>query len=410
MPAYSTYRPTSSGPYNGYYFTFGTDAPEWFFGSDVNDWIDGGGGNDVILAGGGDDVLHGGAGDDYLAGGDGYNELHGGDGNDTFVVGTTYESERFYGGAGIDTLSFTQLGTNGITIFMFNGVATDIGNWSGIENIRGTEGNDTIWGDAGDNRIEGLGGDNSLNGVGGNDVLIAGDGDDILQGGDGDDILDGGWGHNILDGGDGNDVFHFRIAYGRAFGGEGIDTVSFEGNTYNDHVSADLLLWGDTLHSIEILRGAVGNNELSGDAGDNRIEGLGGNDTLDGRDGNDTLEGGLGDDTLRGAAGSDTQIGGDGADRFLYATWTEGDDIIADFTVGVDRIALSGSGFGLTSLDEIDFFVGTDVHATERAALLYNPETGVLAFDLDGEFGSDAVMLATLTGLPEITKDDFILV
>jgi Ca2+-binding RTX toxin-like protein len=305
MPVSSLYQPTSPTPYNGYYFTFGSDAPEWLYGSNANDWIDGGGGNDVILGLNGNDVLHGGAGNDMLLGGDGY---------------------------------------------------------------------------------------------------------DHLYGDEGDDILSSGAGWAWVDGGDGNDTIVFTPgAWGTYIGGDGIDTFSF--NDYCNTITFELYAGsaGPSWSGIENVIATAGNDRVSGDDGDNRIEALGGNDALNGRDGNDTLEGGLGDDALRGAAGSDTLIGGDGADRFLYATWTEGDDIIADFTVGVDRIALSGSGFGLTSLDEIDFFVGTDVHATDRAALLYNPETGVLAFDLDGEFGSEAVVLATLAGLPEISKDDFVL-
>jgi serralysin len=150
------------------------------------------------------------------------------------------------------------------------------------------------------------------------------------------------------------------------------------------------------VNGIENLLGSQGTDLLAGDQLDNRIDGNGGNDMLWGAGGNDTL------------------IGGAGADTFVYTYWYDGNtgsvDTIVDFTSGEDHIGLQAEYFGLNSLDEIDFFIGSDVQAQDRAALLYDPVTGLLSFDFDGSAGMDPVALATITGAPELTIADFVLV
>ena len=77
------------------------------------------------------------------------------------------------------------------------------------------------------------------------------------------------------------------------------------------------------------------------------VEGLvdgtdGDDDPLSGGDGDDLIQGLVGNDTLVGGSGDDVLVGGPGSDRFLFnpANDQEGNDIIADLTIGEDTIAL----------------------------------------------------------------------
>jgi Ca2+-binding RTX toxin-like protein len=414
MPIGSQFQPPEIPYIGGYYHLYGNsgdnfiDAPYgdnsnyWIDGGDGNDWLVGGGGNDVLVGGSGIDLLGGLEGNDQLFGGDdadwlnggtGADYLDGGDGNDILLVDTTSFNDTYIGGSGSDTLSFAYAGLAWFDLSL--GVSGDM-TWSGIENVIGSASSDLIWGDAGDNRIEGRDGNDTLYGMAGNDYLLGGTGDDHLYGGDGDDVLDGGDGQSWLYGGDGDDVLlysHDGLPHDfHYYGGEGSDTLSFQAFS-----SAQFALWGWQLYGIENLLGSQGNDALYGDERDNRLEGTGG------------------DDLLCGLAGNDMLIGGSGADTFVYTYWYDGSsdgsvDTIADFTAGEDRIGLMASDFALTSLDEIDFFSGSDVQAQDRAALLYDPETGVLSFDFDGSAGMDPVALATITGAPALTMQDFTLI
>ncbi len=86
---------------------------------------------------------------------------------------------------------------------------------------------------------------------------------------------------------------------------------------------------------------------LNGTASDDRLNGLDGDDIIKGLDGNDILDGGLGSDRLSGGAGKD---------RFVLSRLevyqTSGGrtraeaDVIIDFELGKDVIALDGLNFG----------------------------------------------------------------
>ena len=70
---------------------------------------------------------------------------------------------------------------------------------------------------------------------------------------------------------------------------------------------------GDTFTGFENLKGSAHADRLSGDDGDNKLEGVGGNDHL---------------------------VGGGGDDTFIFEA-ENGNDVIADFADGMDRIDLS---------------------------------------------------------------------
>jgi Ca2+-binding RTX toxin-like protein len=137
------------------------------------------------------------------------------------------------GGAGTDTLSFGNMGSQGSTeLTLTHGGVTN------FENIDGTGGADIIRGDNGINILRGSGGADTIYGGSGNDILsgstswsssndsasqrqqAANDSgnntNDNLYGQAGDDVLIGTIGDNILDGGTGADTI---------YSGSGSDTI-----------------------------------------------------------------------------------------------------------------------------------------------------------------------------------------
>jgi hypothetical protein len=176
-------------------------------------------------------------------------------------------------------------------------------------------------------------------------VITGGDGDDTLTGGNGKDFIFGLGGNDTISGGNGKDFL---------FGGDGNDRMN----------------------------GGNGRDYLWGGNGDDALDGGYGNDYLKGGEGADTILGGHGYDWLAGNAGIDTLTGGWGCDTFVFdgprfnngvANPTDGirqvvntPDVITDFDVWDDRVALDMSDFGISN--DVNFYSGT-------AAGL--PETGV---------------------------------
>jgi Ca2+-binding RTX toxin-like protein len=143
--------------------------------------------------------------------------------------------------------------------------------------------------------------------------------------------------------------------------------------------------------------------------------GLGGTLNATGGSLNDTLTGGAGADSLDGGEGADSLTGGGGADSFVFNNAPNaGADTIADFTIGVDKIALSLSQFGdigaVGATDISGHFVsaaGVPVAGDADDHVLYNSSTGQLYYDADGNGSEGAVQIATLTNLAALTEDDF---
>lgn len=147
-------------------------------------------------------------------------------------------------------------------------------------------------------------------------------------------------------------------------GGDGIDTADYSGDAntmygayrgINANLSATLSYgtvrdgFGNTdrLFSVENVNGTGFRDTITGNAAANVLTGNGGADVLNGMAGNDVLLGGAGADTINGGVGNDTLTGGSDADRFVFtdtdATTAFGlsNDVITDFTNGVDRIDLT---------------------------------------------------------------------
>jgi len=81
-----------------------------------------------------------------------------------------------------------------------------IGDFTIIENARGSRFGDSIFGNEADNRLHGMSGNDRISGRAGNDVASGEAGDDNLSGGAGDDRLSGGGGNDFIRGDAGADV------------------------------------------------------------------------------------------------------------------------------------------------------------------------------------------------------------
>ncbi|QIZ69533.1 DUF4347 domain-containing protein [Oxynema aestuarii] len=235
--------------------------------------------------------------------------------------------------------------------------------WGTPENeaISGLDGFDYLLGMEGGDRIEGDGGNDLLHGNIGNDWLDGGVGDDTLFGGKDDDLLFGGgdndalfgdWGNDTLFADDGDDFLNGNRQNDWLYGGGGNDTI--HGGKQNDTLMGE---WGDdTLFGDlddDLVCGNEGRDVLLGNVGKDVLCGGLDDDTVYGGKDDDVLFGEAGDDVLSGDLGNDIVVGGAGRDRFVLRE-DGGHDVIVDFEVGVDLLALSG---GLTP-DAVEFVAG----------------------------------------------------
>ncbi|MEM1343528.1 MAG: choice-of-anchor L domain-containing protein [Pseudomonadota bacterium] len=274
---------------------------------------------DVLLGDNGPNALDGFLGDDLIDGRGGIDDLRGDAGEDT--IRAFGEGASLDGGPDRDLLDFS-LASGPIDASLDQGTAQRTGavfadtiafaqiidaegmaqtvDYSSFEDIEGSANNDTLEGDRLSNLISGKGGGDDLLGLGGNDTLI---------GGFGADDLDGGSGRDLADYSDG-----FAVNVSLATGSGLFSTAA-----------------GDTLSSIEDLRGTRANDTLTGDGGPNRI-----------------------DPGLSSSTGFDTVNGGGGIDTLLI------DYSQDDFGLGLTGGASSGffvrlASTGLAVLDRVDF-------------------------------------------------------
>jgi Ca2+-binding RTX toxin-like protein len=157
-------------------------------------------------------------------------------------------------------------------------------------------------------------------------------------------------------------------------------------------------------------------NKLEGNGGDDRLLGYFGNDQLNGGAGNDRLVGGGGNDVLTGGRGNDTMWGGAGRDIFVFdtrPTFVGNSDRIADFQRGVDKIHLDNAVFeGLGPMGRLRagvFYSGDPAEAGDQH-IIYNGATGALYYDPDGAGSGVAIHFATLSGRPNLSASDFVII
>ena len=172
------------------------------------------------------------------------------------------------------------------------------------------------------------------------------------------------------------------------------------------------LVDGTTFVNIEIIYfgGGRGNDIVTGGIFE---------DQLGGGRGADVLSGGAGADLIGGQQGKDILTGGSGDDAFYFAFGTvltaANADTITDFTVGDDQIRLGKAIFtaitGTDALSAAQFRANTTGLAESGSdRIVYDTTTGKLFYDADGKGGAAGVLFATLTGAPDITAADFVLI
>jgi Ca2+-binding RTX toxin-like protein len=239
-----------------------------------------------------------------------------------------------------------------------------------------------------------------LGGSAWNDSLSGLAGNDMLAGLVGDDWLDGGTGADTMSGGAGNDTYIVdnvkdRVVETTGTGDSGgVDTVSSEQNwTLGDFVE-NLNLTG--------TRGIDGYGNALGNA-------------MRGNTGANVLHGGAGADRLAGDAGNDSLYGDTGSDLFVFDTALHAKknvDRIFDFSHGDDTIVLARSVFtSFTAPGPIaaaNFVIGAAA-TTASQYLVYDPQTGALLYDADGNGGGSAIEFATLIGVPTLAFTDFVI-
>ncbi len=205
-----------------------------------------------------------------------------------------------------------------------------IGN-SAANGLFGGVGGDVLFGGVGDDFLQGNTGNDFLQGNQGNDTVRGGQGDDIVRGGKDNDVLFGGKGNDTIAGGDGSDTIFGGIA-----GFTGADNDSIVGR-----LGADL------------IQGNSGNDFLRGNQGDDTVRGGQGDDTVRGGQDNDVLFGGKGNDDVLGGKGNDVLFGGPDFDTFIFGD-SSGQDVIGDFELNVDLIAIASNVNGSGILSEAD--------------------------------------------------------
>ena len=256
------------------------------------------------------------------------------------------------------------------------GLAADVVDTTGRDAFTGGRFDDVIIGGIGDDLIDGAGGNDTVR-------YALGDGNDTVQGGTGHDVYefsgaasgaltmsaDGPW-LFLENNGDlsriceverlefrlGADVDSFDIAGDLT--AAGVTSLLIDAGDGDDTIDASLLTSSTSLD----VRGAAGDDALTGGLGDDRIDGGDGDDTLIGGEGDDILvggtggdaiEGGTGDDHINGGEGDDTLSGGEGRDTYGLNGFF-GSDRIEDFVSGEDRIELSGFSADDVTLTPVD--------------------------------------------------------
>lgn len=280
-------------------------------------------------------VAYGRSGDDTIYSGSLNNRLYGQDGNDTIFVSDGHH--QAWGGRGDDTISAA-------------------GHFDSVK-FHGDAGNDTLTGSWGNDSLDGGDGNDNLTGFGGTDYLRGGSGNDTL---------------NFLD-----DV---RFPGGGQYdGGAGIDTLTLS-TEYSGYVDIRMTgeSKGVIGHSsglvsddFEVRLNFTGINQIvngpdhEGTPRSMVFHGGGHSEAV--------VVGGDAQDIFVGGDGYEIFTGGGDADRFVFqfddhserpGRLAMGHDQITDFTVGEDSLAFQGGEGHMTTVqnehDGMTTFISTD--------------------------------------------------
>ncbi len=220
--------------------------------------------DDVLRGNASANILDGIYGDDIIEGRGGADTITAGGGDD--IIYALGDGDTIDGGSGHDLLSYAHRTSSGVTVNLFTGTGTGgdkilwerpinfddmvplqkvtfrINNLSSVDDLDGTNiagSGDSLTGDYAPNRIRGFAGNDSLFGGGASDTL------------------NGGLGADHLDGGDGRDWAEYIDSTARV-------TVNLQTGTGSGGDAQ-----GDTLVSIENLRGSDYADSLTGDGNNN---------------------------------------------------------------------------------------------------------------------------------------------
>jgi serralysin len=328
-------------------------------------FISSGDGNDTVRAGLRANLVYLGTGNDFVNSYAGADTVYGGTGDDTITFYNDFpysgiDNDTAYGGDGND---FIQ------------------GEW-GYDFLIGEQGNDTLQGGQNNDYLFGGFDNDSLDGGNGNDFLYSGIGNDTAYGGDGNDFIQGEWGYDFLIGEQGNDTLQGGQNNDYLFGG--FDNDSLDGGNDND-----------------FLYSGIGNDTAYGGSG---------NDTAYGGDGSDFIQGEWGDDLLTAGAGSDTLVGGQNSDIFAYISANDSlvnqRDLIADFTLGADKLWLNFTAFAPTEIPS--------VNNIDEANAYFDSSSIKVAFSaaestlyVDSSLQGVADMAITLQNVTSLSLSDF---
>ena len=239
--------------------------------------------------------MYGNAGNNIFVGNGGADYLVGAGGNDRYYVDTSdFVGEDAGGGDDWIFVADTYVLRGGAEIETL--VALNQDSLDPVS-LTGNDFGQSLYGSQGNNLLSGEGGNDYLVGLGGNDFLVGGAGNDAMAGGLG------------------NDVYFIDST------GDGIIEAAGEGD---DRVSTSVSLTLGAGISIETLAATEGSAAID----------------LTGNELGQSINGNSGANTINGGGGNDYLIGGAGADRFVF-TGAPGNDYIADFVSGTDRIDLS---------------------------------------------------------------------
>ena len=336
----------------------GNEGNDALYGGYNNDILNGGEGNDLLYGEQDNDVLNGGIGNDRLDGGLGADTMHGNAGNDTYVVDDLLDVIDDLGiSADVDTVLVDIPGTVPYTY-------TLSGN---IENgeLQGT-GNNSLTGNAANN---------------------------LLKGNIGNNVLNGGFGADVMIGGNGNDAYDVNAARDEVVetgdAGAGVDSV-------NASVNFSLPANVENLTLTGIAKIAVGNvigNTITGNSFVNIING------------------GKGNDVINGGVGADVLTGGKGKDAF--SLFNGGDiDKITDFNPSDDTIQLANAIYTqLTTKGLLDAgnFVKGEAALDANDYVIYNPATGSVSYDADGNGVGAALQIGLLGVDLNLSNADFVI-